>query len=392
MTNTKYTRWVGSWATTMAPTDGVALAGQTIRMMARVSIGGSTVRVRISNAYGLGKLAVGAATIALRDEAARIVPGSSRSLSFDGASSATVGIGALAVSDPLEFPLPPLGDAVVSVFLPDDIGEDFRVTGHGNARQTNYISPPGDHCDATDMPVAEATEANLFVSAIDVLAPADTGGIVTMGDSLTDSNLSTVDAHNRWPDQLARRVVARHEKYGGRLLSVINQGIGGNRVLHDERGDSCLRRFDRDVIAQPGVTHAIVFLGINDIRNRHKKPGEEVTAAQMIAGFNQLAMRGHAAGITTYIGTLLPYEGENYNPPPGLTGLYTEEGEATRQEINGWIRTQDAYDGVIDFDEALRDPGHPKRMFPEYDCGDHLHPGDAGYLHMGDVIDLSLFD
>jgi lysophospholipase L1-like esterase len=391
MTNNTNTRWVGSWATTMAPTDGITLGGQTIRMMARVSIGGSTIRVRISNAYGLQKLRVGAATIALRDEAAKIVPGSLQKLSFDGASATTIGIGALAVSDPLDFPLPALGDVAVSVYLPDDIGEDFQVTGHGNARQTNYFSPPGDHTQDTDL-AGETTEANLFVSAIDVVAPAKTGGIVTLGDSLTDSNISTVDAHYRWPDQLARRLVARHEDDGGRLLGVINQGIGGNRVLHDQRGDSCLRRFDRDVIAQPGVTHAIVFLGINDIRNRHKLPGEEVTAAQMIAGFNQLAMRGRAAGITMYVGTLLPYEGENYNPPPGLTGLYTEEGEAVRQEINGWIRTQKAYDGVIDFDEALRDPGHPTQMFPEYDCGDHLHPGDAGYLHMGDVIDLSLFD
>lgn len=391
MTDDGNSLWVGSWATTMAPTDGVVLSGQTIRMMARVSIGGSKVRVRISNAYGLRKLTVGAATLALRDEGAKIIPGSVRPLTFDGASSTSVGIGALAVSDPLDFDLPTLGDAVVSVYLPGDIGEDFQVTGHGNARQTNYISPPGDHTGAVDMDLAEPTEANLFVSAIDVIAPAGTGGIVTMGDSLTDSNLSTVDAHNRWPDQLARRIVARHES-GGRLLGVMNQGIGGNRVLHDQRGDSCLRRFDRDVIAQPGVTHAIVFLGINDIRNRYKLPGEEVTAPQMIAGFNQLAMRGRAAGITMYVGTLLPYEGENYNPPPGLTGLYTEEGDAIRAEINGWIRTQDAYDGMIDFDAELRDPGHPKRMFPEYDCGDHLHPGDAGYLHMGDAIDLSLFD
>ena len=392
MTDDKNTRWVGTWATTMAPTDGITLSGQTIRMMARVSIGGATARVRISNAYGLRKLSLGAATIALRDEAAKIMPGSAQALTFDGAASTVVGIGALAVSDPIAFDVPPLGDVAVSVYLPDEIGEDFAVTGHGNARQTNYISPPGDHTGAADMPVAEPTEANLYVSAIDVVAPAETGGIVTLGDSLTDCNISTVDAHYRWPDQLARRLVARHENDGGRLLGVMNQGIGGNRVLHDQRGDSCLRRFDRDVIAQPGVTHAIVCLGINDIRNRHRLPGEEVTAAQMIAGYNQLAMRGRAAGITMYAGTLLPYEGENYNPPPGLTGLYTEAGDAIRGEINNWIRETDAYDGVIDFDAELRDPGHPARMLPIYDCGDHLHPGDQGYLHMGDVIDLSLFD
>jgi lysophospholipase L1-like esterase len=212
-----------------------------------------------------------------------------------------------------------------------------------------------------------------------------------MGDSLTDCNISTVDAHNRWPDELARRLQARHKKDGGRQIGVMNQGIGGNRVLHDKRGDSCLRRFDHDVIAQPGVTHAIVCLGINDIRNRFKLPGEEVSAEQMIAGFAQLAMRGRAAGITMYVGTLMPYEGENYNPPPGLTGLYTEAGNAIRLKINDWIRSQDLYDGVIDFDAALLDPDHPNRIFPAYDCGDHLHPGDEGYLRMGQVIDLSLF-
>jgi lysophospholipase L1-like esterase len=271
------------------------------------------------------------------------------------------------------------------------IEEDFEITGHGNCRQTSYVSANGNYCAAAYMTGMETIEDTLFLSGIDVMAPAETGGIVTMGDSLTDCNISTVDAHNRWPDELARRLQARHKKDGGRQIGVMNQGIGGNRVLHDKRGDSCLRRFDHDVIAQPGVTHAIVCLGINDIRNRFKLPGEEVSAEQMIAGFAQLAMRGRAAGITMYVGTLMPYEGENYNPPPGLTGLYTEAGNAIRLKINDWIRSQDLYDGVIDFDAALLDPDHPNRIFPAYDCGDHLHPGDEGYLRMGQVIDLSLF-
>ena len=385
-------KWVSTWASTPASVDDRTLDGQTIRMIARVSIGGKTLRVRLSNACSLQKLRIGGVHIAQHTKGAGIDPNTDRPLTFNGAVETTIGVGALIVSDPIKFDLEPLADLVISVFIPDRLEDGSQITGHGNSRQTSFLSPNGNFVSAAQIPDAEATEDILFLNGIDVLATATTGGIVTMGDSLTDCNLSTVDANNRWPDELARRLQARYRQEGGRQLSVINQGIGGNRVLHDTRGDSCLRRFDRDVIAQPGVTHAIVCLGINDIRNRFKKPGEEVTAQQMISGYAQLATRGQAAGITMYIGTLLAYEGENYNPPPGLTGLYTEEGNATRLEINDWIRSQNLYDGIIDFDVALRDPDHPNRILPVYDCGDHLHPGDEGYLRMGQFVDLSLFD
>ena len=385
-------RWVGTWASTPAPVEGRTLDGQTVRMIARLSIGGDTLRIRLSNACGLEKLRIGAAHVARPGKQAAIDPDTGQALSFNGSSTATIGAGALIVSDPIEFDVAALSDLAVSVYLPDGLRDSFQITGHGNARQTSYVSPQGDFSSTADMPVADAIEDLLFLSGIDVLAPAGTGGIVTLGDSLTDCNISTVDAHRRWPDELARRLQARHDQKGGRLLGVMNQGIGGNRILHDRRGDSCLRRFDRDVLAQPGVTHAIVFLGINDIRNRYAMPEENITADEMIAGLNQLAMRAHAASIKIYGGTMLTFENENYNPPPGLPGLYTEAGEATRQAVNGWIREAGAFDAVIDFDLALRDPGHPTRMLPDYDCGDHLHPGDAGYLRMGEFVDLSLFD
>jgi len=280
--------------------------------------------------------------------------------------------------------VPPLADLAVSVYLPDDVPETFQVTGHGNAHQTNYLSPPGDFAAAADFPVQQTTEAFLFVSGVEVLAPRATGGIVALGDSLTDANISRLDANHRWPDQLARRLVARRD---GRALGVMNQGIGGNRILHDGRGDSGLRRFDRDVLAQPGVTHVIVLLGINDIRNRGQDPAEVVTADEMIAGLHQLTVRAHAAGLPIFGGTLLTFEHETFNP-----GFYTPEGEAKRQAVNAWIRESGAFDAVIDFEAALRDPSHPTRMLPEYDCGDHLHPSDTGYLHMGDAINLALFD
>lgn len=376
--------WVGTWTTTPAPVEGVSLSSQTLRMIARLSIGGTSVRVRFSNACGTHPLRVGAARLALRAEGATVVPSSDRALTFNGSSSVTIAAGALVVSDPVELELPSLADLAVSVYLPDGVPEDFQITGHANAHQTNYIAPAGDFTAATALPVEQTTEAFLFLSAVEVLAPADTGGIVTLGDSLTDCNISKLDANNRWPDQLARRLIARG---GGLPAGVMNQGIGGNRILHDVRGDSGLRRFDRDVLAQPGVTHVIVLLGINDIRNRNQKPEEFVSAEEMIAGLHQFVLRAHARGLQIFGGTLLTFEYETFNP-----GFYTPEGEAKRQTVNAWISGSGAFDVVIDFEAALRDPSHPTRMLPPYDCGDHLHPSDAGYLRMGDVIDLSLFD
>ncbi len=382
-------RWVGTWTSTPAATEGIALDGQTVRIIAHVSIGCRVLRVRLSNAYGLDKLDIGAATVALRSEGTGIVPGSLRALTFNGSPSTRIAAGALAVSDPVALDVAPLSDLAVSIHLPRPLGEDFRITGHTTARQTNYISPVGDFTGQAAMPIDKTVEAALILSGIDVLAPPGTAGIVALGDSLTDCNISTVDANNRWPDQFARRLVARG---GGGPPGVMNQGIGGNRLIHDARGGSTQRRFDRDVLSQTGVTHVIVFIGINDLRNRSRKPEEEVTAEEMIAGLHQLALRARTAGLKVFGGTLLTFEHENYLPPPGLPGLYTPEGEEKRQAINSWIRSGGAFDAVIDFEKALRDPAHPTQMLPEYDCGDHLHPSDAGYLHMGDIIDLSLFD
>ncbi|MDE3075721.1 MAG: SGNH/GDSL hydrolase family protein, partial [Chloroflexota bacterium] len=374
-------RWVGTWSSTPAPMEGLALHDRTVRMIARLSIGGRTLRVRLSNACGTRELPIGAAHVALRGDGAAIVPESGRPLTFGGSSSAIIPAGALIVSDPVELEAPPLGDLAVSVHLPGDVPESFQLTGHGNAHQTNYISPAGDFTSAPAMPVSQTTDAFLFVTGVEVVAPAGCRGIVAFGDSLTDCNLSQLDANHRWPDQLARRLVM---KLGDQAPGVLNQGLGGNRILHDVRGDSGLRRFDRDALSQTGVTHVIVLLGINDIRNRQQKPEEVVTAEQMIAGLHQLAVRAHAQGLKIFGGTLLTFENETFNP-----GCYTPEGEAKRQAVNAWIREGGAFDAVIDFEQALRDPSHPTQMLARYDCGDHLHPSDAGYLRMGDIIDLS---
>jgi lysophospholipase L1-like esterase len=375
-------RWVGTWAAAPAQADGVVgFSNQTIRQNARLSIGGERLRVRISNAYGNRPLVIGAATIALRDKGPTIVAGNCRKLSFGGRDSAIIAAGAVHYSDAVDLSVPPLADVTVSFHLPGEVPVNFVITGR-YARQTNYISPPGNYVAETVMPVGNLTDQWFFLCGVDVLAPSDTLGIVTLGDSLTDGNISTIDAYCRWPDQLARRLVAR----AGRPVGVMNNGLGGNRILHDLRGDSGLRRFDRDVLAQPGVTHLIVMLGTNDLRNRWGKPEEDVTADQIIAGLQQMASRAHAAGVKIIGATITPFGNETY-----LANAWNPTREKHRIAVNTWVRAGGVFDGFADFDAALRDPAIPTQMRAEDDCGDGLHPSDGGYCKMGDAIDLTLF-
>jgi lysophospholipase L1-like esterase len=376
--------WVGTWAMAPAPSEtGVGFNNHTLRMTPRVSIGGDTLRVRVSNAHGNGNLVIGAATVGIRDKGPAIVPGSARKLTFGGSDSVTVAAGALVISDSVELEVAPLADLAVTIHLPGEIPTGFQITGR-YARQTNYISPPGNFAAEINMPVVKITDEWFFVSGIDVLASNGTGGVVALGDSLTDANISTHDTYNRWPDQLSRRLI---ERQGGRPMGVMNQGLGGNRILHDLRGHSGLRRFDRDVLAQPGVTHAIVMLGTNDLRNRIAKPEQEAAAEQMIAGLNQMALQAQARGIKLFGATLTPFGNETFLP-----GAWNPVREGHRVAFNAWIRESGVLDGVVDFDAALRDPECPTQMLPIYDCGDGLHPSDLGYCKMGDVIDLALFD
>jgi lysophospholipase L1-like esterase len=376
-------KWVGTWAAAPAPAEGVVgFNNHTLRMNPRISLGGERLRVRISNAYGAQKLTIGAARIALRDAGPAIVPGSDRKLTFSGDDSATIAAGAVLFSDPVELNAPALADLAVSIYLPGEVPAGFAITGR-YARQTNYISPAGDFSAATAMPVGNLTDQWFFLCGVDVLAGAEAGGVVALGDSLTDANISTIDGFFRWPDQLARRLVQR----GGRPIGVMNNGLGGNRILHDLRGESGLRRFDRDVLAQPGVTHAIVMLGTNDLRNRWAKPEEEVTAAQMIAGLQQMTVRAHSAGITIIGATLTPFGNETF-----MANAWNPTRERHRVAVNQWIRESGAFDAVADFDAAVRDPEIPTQMAAKWDCGDGLHQSDSGYCHLGDVIDLAWFD
>ena len=375
--------WVGTWAASPAPSEsGVAFNNHTLRMNPRISLGGERLRVRISNAYGGRPLAIGAARIALRDKGPAAIPGSDRKLTFGGSDGATIAAGAVLVSDPVDLNAPALADLAVSIYLPGEVLANFSITGR-YARQTNYVSPPGDFTKEAVMPVGSLSDQWYFLSGVDVLADKAAGGVVTLGDSLTDGNISTIDAFCRWPDQLARRLVAR----GGRPMAVMNQGLGGNRILYDLRGESGLRRFDRDVLAQPGVTHAIVMLGTNDLRNRWAKPEEEATGEQMIAGLKQMALRAHGRGIKIIGATLTPFGNETF-----MANAWNPTRERHRVLVNTWMRESGAFDAVADFDAALRDPEIPTQMRAVDDCGDGLHPSDSGYCKMGDAIDLALFD
>jgi lysophospholipase L1-like esterase len=350
---------------------------QTLRQIVRTSIGGSRIRIVLSNAFGTAPIEIGAAHVGLREKDATLVAGSPKPLMFGGRASGTILPGATLVSDPVELRVAPVSDLVVDLFVPGDIGVGpSPVTTHNGAGQTNYLSEPGNHSGAAALPVAGRANAWFLLARVEVTAPASTMALVAFGDSITDGARATVDTNSRWPDVLARRLSARR----GAGVAVLNAGISGNRVLGDGAGLSALARFDKDVLMQTGVTHVVVMEGINDIGIA--RANATPSAADLIAGHKQLIERARARGLKIYGATLTPFEGAAY---------YTAEGEAKRQALNEWIRTSKAYDGVIDFDRVTRDPTAPTRFLPAYDSGDHLHPGDAGYKAMGEAVDLALF-
>ena len=378
--------WVGTWATppVVQPQDAnsVGFNNQTLRQIVRVSIGGSELRVRLSNLFGGSDIRAASVHVALREKGAAIKAGSDRTLTFGGTTSATLWAGTTLISDPVRLDVPALADLAISIYLPGDIPASLPITYHRVAAQTNYISPPGDHAADRDIAGATTTRSWYFVTGVDVAAPRGVGGIVTLGDSLTDANVSTPDTNSRWPDALAGKLHAARISMG-----IMNAGTSGGRVLHDDVGESGLRRFDRDVLSQPGVTHVVVLLGINDLRFAALRGGaSEVTADDVIAGYRQMILRAHAKGIKIIGGTLLPWEDETF-----AQGAYTPEGGAKHKTINDWIRNSKAFDAVVDFNKVLADPAHPTRMLEKWDCGDRLHPNDAGYRHMGESIDLALF-
>lgn len=381
--------WVATWGAAPSPQSTaeamqkahLVFEQETVREIIHTSLGGDEVRVRFSNVMGREALKLADAHVGVSAGGSAVQAGTDRALTFGGLGTISVPMGAVVVSDPVKLAVPERGDLAISLYLEKATGAGI----HYAAMAHSFVAK-GDVAGAAVFPeTAEKILPWAFLAGVDVTAKAGIGALVTFGDSITDGAHSTLDANKRWPDDLARRL-GNHPK-----VAVVNAAIGGNRVLHDFAGGravfgiSGLARFDRDVLAVPGVKEIIVLEGINDLG--HPGAGapldQTVSAEDLIQAYRQLIARAHEAGLRIIGATMCPFEGAK-------GGYYTPEKDAVREKINAWIRTGGEWDGVIDFDKATRDPSHPGRFLPAFDSGDHLHPNDAGYQAMAESVDLSL--
>jgi lysophospholipase L1-like esterase len=376
--------WVGTWTTSPVPIDNgngpLGEADYTLREIAHTSIAGEAFRLVISNEMGTRPLSVGAVRVDLHADAAK--PSPQREVTFGGRNSVIIPAGTKVYSDTIAIALPAQSSLTVSLFIPK---QSIPVlTMHAYANQPNFMAP-GDQTEAATMTQPVESDSWLFLTAMEVHASAQAASVVTLGDSITDGAVSTRGANLRWPDDLARRLQSNPKTSH---LGVLNEGIGGNRILHSDIGSNAgpgaLVRFDRDVLSQAGVKYLIILEGINDIGvgTGPNNPHDTVTPDELTFALSQLVERAHTHGIKVYLGTIMPDE--------GLGLYYTEAGETERQAVNRWIRANMLSDGVIDFDKAVRDPADPQRLLPAFDR-DHIHPNDAGHQAMADAIDLSLF-
>jgi lysophospholipase L1-like esterase len=377
--------WVATWASApqipeprnVPPAPGVA--NSTLRQVVHVSIGGKELRVRFSNSYGQAPLTIASAHIARSEGESKVDPASDLALTFHGQTSVMIPAGAVMMSDPILFELAPLSDVAVTIYVTKTPSD---VTSHPGSRCTSYLQS-GDHVSAVELPEATTFEHWYILNGIDVLRPESGAAIAILGDSITDGRGSTTNMNRRWPDYLARRLQANPDT---KDIGVLNQGIGGNRILNDGLGPNVLARLDRDVLAQSGVRWLIIFEGINDIgtygggdANPDQVPA---TAENLIAAFEQVIVRAHARGIRVFGATILPMQGSFY---------FTPEKEVERQKVNQWIRTSGEFDAVLDFDAVSLDPEKPTFLSTKVDCGDHLHLNDTGYELLAGSIDLKLF-
>jgi lysophospholipase L1-like esterase len=382
--------WIASWGSsqqvpepqnTLPPAD---LTDVTLRQIVHLSAGGSALRVHLSNAFGTEPLHITSAHIAkpLAPDAAAIDPPTDRALTFAGAPDVTIPAGAEFVSDPITLTVPALSDLAISFHLD---APPARETSHPGSRATSWYV----HGDAVSAPTF--TNPNKIdhwfqLSAVDVQSTPGAATIVALGDSITDGHAATTNGNNRWPDVLAAQL--QHSP-ATQSIGVSNQGIGGNHLLTDGLGPNALARFDRDVLAPAGARWVILLEGVNDLggltRDAEVSPDKHAALVQrVLAAYQQIIVRAHAHQLRVYGATITPYVGSDYYHPGPLS-------EADRQTINAWIRTPGHFDAVIDFDQLVRDPQHPDRLLPAYDCGDHLHPSPAGYKAMGESIPLTLF-
>lgn len=379
--------WVGVWSASPQPTweqDFVfstkiptMIRNQTIRQVARVSLGGSQVRVMFSNEYGTTPLRIGAASAAMAGDGSAIVPDTLRTLSFGGEMATILPAGAPVVSDPVDMAVGEAEKLAVSLYLPD---ETPLTTFHWDGKQTAYIGS-GDLTAHDIFSSTDTTDARMLLSGIRVNAP-NNGAVVVFGDSITDGAGAPLDTDTRWTDYLARRLAPQR-------VSVLNAGISGARLLQDKMGVNASARFTRDVLAQPRVKTVILLLGINDIG----WPGTAFARGQvgpsvgaLIAAYRRLIALAHAHDVRIVGATLTPFEGALPGTP--MDDYWHADKDALRQEVNRWIRTSGAFDTIVDFDALLRDPTHPSRLAAPFDSGDHLHPGEQGNQAMAEGVDL----
>jgi len=382
--------WVATWATAqqipepqnaLAPDD---LRDATVRQIVRLSVGGATLRVHISNAFGTEPLLFTSVHIArpLSSASPAIDPSSDRALAFSGSPDVLIPAGAEYISDPVDYPVAPLSSLAITFHLD---APPARETSHPGSRATSYYVH-GDWVSSPALPGAKSVDHWYQIAGVDVLAPSGAASIVALGDSITDGHATTTNGNNRWTDVLAERLQASPAT---RSIGVLNEGIGGNHLLIDGLGPNTLARFDRDVLAPAGVRWLIVFEGVNDLGGL-SRIGDASPAAhaalvsRILSAYQQIVLRAHAHGIQVIGATITPFGGSDFYHPGPAT-------EADRQAVNAWIRAPGHFDQVLDFDTVLRDPSQPDRLLPAEDCGDHLHPNPAGYRALGDSIPVALF-
>ncbi|MFI7387207.1 SGNH/GDSL hydrolase family protein [Streptomyces sp. NPDC049813] len=360
-------------------TGGPSFENRTLRMVVHPSVSGSAARITLSNRYSPQALHVAAVQVAVQASGGAGRPGTARHVTFGGSATLTVPAGEERISDTIPIKVEAEQNLLVSLFVPGATG---MSTWHSDAFDTTYTAA-GDHtgdlgADAFDT----RTTSWYYLAGLDVVAPTAHGTVVAFGDSITDGYHSSTGTYTRWPDFLARRIAGRP---GPQRLSVVNAGIGGNRVLTDVpnpwQGVSALERFAHDALARPGVRDVILLQGINDIGNDAGPDGGPLTVRDLVDGYRTLIRQAHAAGVRVIGATLMPVKGNGY---------YTPAAEETRQDVNRWIRTSGAFDGLVDFDRALRDPADPAALDAAYDSGDHIHPDDTGMRAMADAVDLRL--
>jgi len=385
-------RWVTAWSTSQQILGEDRISDATVRMLARVTVPGEAIRVRLDNTFGSEPVTIARAFVGYRVRGALLAAGSNRPLTFGGAPEATIPAGGTVSSDPLPLAVRAQQDLAVSLSVR---GTAVRPSQHTNAAVTSYRSADGTGDAAANesaTPFVMTTAAIWWLKSIDVLSSSSPGTIVAFGDSITDGTCSTLDAHDRWENVLSVRLGLEHgatrQERGSRdgLKAVINEGIGGNTLTREGLSpppDSTpgLERLDRDVLSHQGVSDVVLFMGTNDIRRG-------ATSARVIEATASIVKRVKARGIRIVGATIIPRH--NVAPAGTNTGWDVEKTRA-RNEVNQWMRTKAPFDGLIDFDRVVRDPASADLLLPEFNCGDGVHPSPLGYYEMGRSIDLSLF-